>query len=85
MTSGPSDVVEETAGGAGGGLGGGCAAGVVDDKTAEEGDETTDEEGLAGASGNFEEGLGGVASDEAGLGASMIEDDGCVEAEDWTV
>jgi hypothetical protein len=73
MTSGLSDVVDDTAGG----LGTGCA---TDEDFCGDGDGRSEEEGSEGV---FEERLGCSADDgRAGLGVTSAEEDGCSKAED---
>ena len=87
IISGPSDVVEEAAGGAADGLADGCATGVVDDEACGGSGGATEEEDCAGASGalNEDDGVGCVADDAPRDGAAAMEEAGFAVGDGETV
>jgi len=87
MSSGPSDAVEDAAGGAADGLGGGCATGVVDDEACGGSDGATEEGDCMGGSGALDEDEGeGCAADDAPRdGAAAMEEAGFAVGDGETV
>jgi hypothetical protein len=72
ITSGPSDVFEVLAEE-------GLAAGVGDEEIFGGGGGLAEEDGFAGASGAFDDGLGCLEDDRVGVGSAVAEDEGCID------